>query len=140
MFKKILKEGIIFILLLAAVVLILAVLFYDYIPTGKVVPVVEQYQTSESVQKEIDETINTEQSEIVVTYDIDNTDLKTYEKSKDYDKGKENPFAEYSVESNGEGATPENNGSSSGNSSNSTTNTATEGQNDGTFFNSTKTK
>ena len=76
MIKKILKEGIILILLLVAIVLILGVLFYDYIPTGKVVPVVEQYQTSQDIKNEIQETVVTENQEIIVTYEIDNTDLK----------------------------------------------------------------
>ena len=150
MIKKILKEGIILILLLVAIVLILGVLFYDYIPTGKVVPVVEQYQTSQDIKNEIQETVVTENQEIIVTYEIDNTDLKTYEKSKDYDKGKENPFADYTAqvaEDPDKTNTTKPNGNNSGNSNNTNTtnnnnsnNVTNTNSSDGTFFNSTKTK
>lgn len=147
MIKKAFKEAIIMILLLVAIVLVLGVLFYDYIPTGKVVPVIEQYQTSEDIKKEISETVSADNKEIIVTYEIDNTDLKTYEKSKDYDKGKENPFADYTAQT----AQPNGNTNSVGNntttnsvgnntvSGNKTTNN-TNTNSDGTFFNSTKTK
>lgn len=149
MIKKIFKEAIIIILLLVAIILVLGVLFYDYIPTGKVVPVIEQYQTSEDIKKEINETVSTENSEVIVTYEIDNTDLKTYEKSKDYDKGKENPFADYTVQNEqtnntnnvGNNTTTnsvQNNTVSNNTTTNNSVNTNTNS--DGTFFNSTKTK
>lgn len=155
MLKKIIKEGIISILLLVAIVLVLGVLFYDYIPTGKVVPIVEQYQTAQDIKKEIEETVITDNKEIIVTYEIDNTDLKTYEKSNDYDKGKENPFADYTAQvsqdpdntntnttngnnNKGNSSTNTNNTNSTNNNNNvGATNTNT---NDGTFFNSTKNK
>lgn len=153
MVKKILKEAIIIILLLVAIVLVVTVLFYDYIPTGKVVPVIEQYQTAENVKNEINEDVEQENSEIIVTYEIDNTDLKTYEKSKDYDKGKENPFAEYATAQENENNTNMANNTTNGNTinnstsnnsensvKNNTTNNNTGTKSDGTFFNSTKTK
>lgn len=161
MVKKIFKEGIILVLLLLAIVLVLGVLFYDYIPTGKVVPIIEQYQTSEDIKKEINETVNTESTEIIVTYEIDNTDLRTYEKSNEYDKGKENPFADYtaqqekepsntnSVNGNtnnvGNSSTNNTNTNSISNNTNTTNNTTnntttTNTNSDGTFFNSTKNK
>lgn len=150
MIKKVFKEAIIMILLLVAIVLVLGVLFYDYIPTGKVVPVIEQYQTSESIKKEINETISEENKEIIVTYEIDNTDLKTYEKSNDYDKGKENPFAAYTVQNekpNGNTNNVGNNTTTNSIENNTTSNNTTNNNNvttntnsDGTFFNSTKTK
>ena len=155
MVKKIIKEGIILILLLVAIVLVLGVLFYDYIPTGKVVPVVEQYQTAQDIKKEIEETVVTDNQEIIVTYEIDNTDLKTYEKSNDYDKGKENPFADYTAQlaedPNKTNTNTTNGNNNKGNSSTNTNNTnntnnnnnvgaTNTNTNDGTFFNSTKNK
>lgn len=152
MIKKAFKEAIIMILLLIAIVLVLGVLFYDYIPTGKVVPVIEPYQTSENIKKEINETVDTENTEIIVTYEIDNTDLKNYEKNKDYDKGKENPFADYTKsidqQPNGNSNNVSNNTTTNSIQNNTTANSNTITNNnvntntnsDGTFFNSTKTK
>lgn len=140
MVKKILKEIIIILLLLVAIVLLIGVLFYDYIPTGKVVPEIEKYQTAESVQKEINETVSANDSEIIVTYEIDNTDLSTFEKTKDYDKGKENPFAAYSAETDENSTNTNTVGGNGTNGSSTTNNSANTNNSDGTFFNSTKTK
>ena len=53
MIKSIIKEIIIVLLLLVAVVLALGVLFYDYIPMNKIVPSVASYTTSEEIKKEL---------------------------------------------------------------------------------------
>ena len=94
MVKSIIKEIIVIILLLVAVVLALGVLFYDYIPTNKTVPSVATYSTSESIKTELDEQI-TEDETVLVTYETTSDDLKTLEKQKDYKKGKANPFSTY---------------------------------------------
>lgn len=94
MAKSIIKEVIIILLLLLAVILALGVLFYDYIPNNKTVPSVQGYKTSDSVSKEIAEQI-TEDEAILVTYRITADDLKQLEITKDYNKGKANPFSTY---------------------------------------------
>lgn len=96
MFKNILKEVIIILLLLLAIVLILGIFLYDYIPTSKIVPTIETYQVPENIKNELEENINENEVQTIVTYEIDQSDLKNYEKGKDYIKGKANPFESYS--------------------------------------------
>ena len=55
MVKSIIKEIIIMLLLCVAILLILGVLFYDYIPSNKVVPSKIAYSTPENIQEEIEE-------------------------------------------------------------------------------------
>ena len=94
MAKSIVKEIIIILLLLIAAILALGVLFYDYIPNNKTVPSVQAYKTSDSVSREIAEQI-TEDEAILVTYRITSDDLKGLEITKEYNKGKANPFSTY---------------------------------------------
>lgn len=146
MVKRIIKETIIILLLLCAIALILGIILYDYIPINKVVPVIEGYQTSESVKNEIKETIDTENSEIVVTYEMDSSDLKSFEKTNEYDKGKANPFSKYVVEPNENTNHVNNttNNTSSNNTTNNTNNNTTNNTNktgsNSTFFNDSGTK
>lgn len=98
MAKSIFKEIIIFLLLLVAIALILGILFYNYIPSNKTVPVaLKQYQLSEEAQEELKETMSQTSENIVKTYSIGDTDLSVYETTKDYNKGKVNPFEDYTT-------------------------------------------
>ena len=136
MIKSIIKEIIIILLLLVAVVLALGVFFYDYIPTNKVIPTVEPYMTSQMIKTELQESV-TENEILLETYRITADDLKQYERTKDYDKGKVNPFSTYEEETpNAE----EQNGTSV-NSLNTNTNTQKGNTSTGnTFYNQTGTK
>ncbi len=99
MAKTVIKEIFIFILLLIAVALVLGILFYDYIPNNKVVPTaLKPYQLTEEAQEELDETMNSSSENIVKTYYIDSSDLSVYASKKDYNKGKVNPFEDYTKE------------------------------------------
>lgn len=90
MFKIIIKEIGIVLLLLVVVALLIATVLYDYIPNNKVVPIeIQAYEVSEDIKQELEDAIPAEQN-IVKTYYIDNDDLDLY----DYDKGKPNPFAQ----------------------------------------------
>lgn len=136
MIKSILKEIVIILLLILAIILLLGILFYDYMPTSKIVPAkVEEYALNEEIQNELEKELNNVNSEeIVKTYVLDATDLELYVKTKEYNKGKINPFAAYE-------STPTGAGSSSGNSTgnntgtnNNTTNSNTN-TSSGTFLN-----
>lgn len=94
MVKSIIKEVIIILLLLIAVILALGVLFYDYIPNNKTVPSVLTYKTSDSVSKEIAEQI-VEEEPVLLKYEITADDLKGLEGTHEYNKGKVNPFSTY---------------------------------------------
>ena len=113
MAKTIFKEIMIILLICIAIVLIMAVLFYNYIPTNKIIPSkVTAYQTPENIQTEIAEdtigSYTTQEKE----YTIENTDLNKYQASQSYNPGKPDPFAEYSVENSTGNST--NNGPNSG--------------------------
>ncbi len=117
--KKIIKEIIIVLLLLLAIILVLGVFLYDYIPTSKIVPKIEQYQVPNNIKNELENNVNDNQgSEAQIIYEIDGTDLKNAEKSKDYQKGKVNPFSQDTVGN----STSNNTSNKSGNTTSNTTN------------------
>ena len=101
MVKTIIKEIGIGALLLIAIALVLGIIFYDYIPNNKTVPIkIQAYSMPEDIKEDLDKAIPDEQK-IIKTYSIDNADLDTYEATNDYDKGKPNPFAAYGEEIQG---------------------------------------
>lgn len=97
--KSIIKEIFIILLTCVAIVLIMAVIFYNYIPTNKVVPTkVTAYKTPENIESEITaDTIGnyTTQEE---NFTVEQTDLNRYKQTKSYNPGKPDPFAEYTEE------------------------------------------
>lgn len=92
MFKNVFKEIIIILLLLLAIILVLGIFLYDYIPTSKIVPTIEPYEAPASIKEELKESVDENDIQTEAIYEIDNTDLIMYEKGKDYNKGKANPF------------------------------------------------
>ena len=85
MAKSVFKEIIIFLLLCLAIILILGILLYEYIPMSKTVPNAVSYTTPAEVQEELAsmDDLNEEHS----------TDLNNYRRINDYQPGKANPFA-----------------------------------------------
>lgn len=112
MIKSIFKEIIIMLLLCVAIVLVLGVLFYDYIPTSKIVPSkVSAYKTPENVTEEIAEQI-TEFEKTNIVYEITDADLNVYKQSKSYNPGKPDPFSSEAISTNtGTTSNTNNNGS-----------------------------
>lgn len=97
--KTITKEIVIILLLVLAILLVLGIFLYDYMPMNKVVPKIEQYETPQNVkqiQEEEDKNSGKENQETSIVYEITSDDLSIYEKTKDYQKGKVNPFADIS--------------------------------------------
>lgn len=90
---EIIKDIFISILLIICIVIILSLIFYDKIAISRVVPQAEEYLLTEEMQDEIQESDLQEAEEVVINYYIDKTDLKKYEKTNEYVKGKNNPFA-----------------------------------------------
>lgn len=96
---KVFKEIIIILLLVLAILLVLGVFLYDYIPMNKVVPKIEQYEAPNNIKEELQQSIEEEQNTMTpIVYEINDTDLNLYERTKDYDKGKVNPFGNTTVE------------------------------------------
>ncbi len=135
MAKKVIKEIIIMLLLCLAIILILGVLLYEYVPSSKIIPEEVSYTTPADVQEELNKSENLENEQVILTYSIDATDLNNYERINSYVPGKTNPFSSYdtsstsgnenqSGSSNG-GTNNSNNSSSSGNTTGSTNDTNT---------------
>ena len=122
MAKTIIKEIGIALLILIAIVLVLGILFYDYIPNNKTVPIeIEAYKMPEDIKTELKEAMPEGQN-IVETYYIDSTDLNSYEATNDYDKGKPNPFAAYETEDSSSNNTVGNNNTDNNTIGNNTQN------------------
>ena len=134
MAKKVIKEMIIILLLCLAIILILGLLLYDYVPTGKLIPEEVSYTTPSEIKEEINKGENVEDEQVILTYSVDSTDLKNYERINTYVPGKTNPFSSYDTSTTqGENTTTngsQNNGngnSSNTNSGNNNSNTSTGG-------------
>ncbi len=134
MAKKVIKEIIIMLLLCLAIILILGVLLYEYVPSNKIIPDEVSYTTPTAVQEELSKSEDVESDEVILTYSVDSTDLDNYERINTYVPGKPNPFSSY--ETSGEDT--DQSGSSTG-SSNSGTSTSTGTNNSGSSNTSTST-
>lgn len=140
MIKSIIKETIIMLLLCIAILLIIGILFYDYIPTNKIVPTKQAYETPNNVKEEINETI-TELEKTEISYEITDADLNVYKQKSSYKPGKANPFA---LEEEQPENVDTNSNSAPNTNSNVNKNNVSSGNNSGngsstqTFFNDTK--
>lgn len=135
MVKSIIKEIIIMLLLCVAILLILGVLFYDYIPSNKVVPGKIAYSTPENIQEEVNEEV-IEANKTKITYEVTDADLNIYKQSNSYVPGKRDPFSMESTQANGNST-----GSTTNNNEEIVeTNTNSDPNSTGTFFNETGKK
>lgn len=126
MAKTVIKEIFIFLLLLLVIALVLGIMFYDYIPNNKTVPTaLKQYELAPEAQEELNETMSRSSENIVKTYYIDSSDLSAYASQKDYNKGKVNPFEDYTSENttNSTTSSTSNNTNTTNTTGNKTTNT-----------------
>ena len=124
MAKSIIKELIIVLLLCLAIILILGILLYEYVPMSKTIPNEVSYTTPENVKEELLASDNLEEEQIVMTYEVTSSDLSGYTSTQNYKPGKANPFSSYDTSSSTTG--------SSENSSSSTGGTSSSGDNSGT--------
>jgi len=125
MVKNVLKEIFIMLLLLAAIILVLAVVFYEYNPMNKVVPNAVSYKMPDNlsdVKEELESTLITQEEQIIKTYELTERELKLSIKVN-YEPGKANPFEAYTEETTDNTVTGNNTSSSKGN----TTNTGSTG-------------
>lgn len=143
MAKNIIKEIIIMLLLCLAIILILGVILYEYVPSNKILPEEVSYVTPQNIKEELKNSDSIEEDKVILTYEIDESDLTNYQKIKDYKPGKVNPFSTYEEKTeenqtqNGQNTTNNNSGSTNSDNSSSTggstqnsvqnTNTSTEG-------------
>ncbi len=146
MAKNIIKEIIIMLLLCLAIILILGVILYEYVPSNKILPEEVSYVTPQNIKEELKNSDSIEEDKVILTYEIDESDLTNYQKIKDYKPGKVNPFSTYEEKTeenqtqNGQNTTNNNSGSTNSDNSSSTGgNTQNSVQNsntssEGTYF------
>lgn len=116
MAKSILKELIIVLLLCLAIILVLGILLYEYVPITKTIPNEVSYTTPENVKQELLTSSDVDDSQIIMTYEVNSDDLRNYRRVQDYVPGKANPFASYDSAA----TNTTTNGSSTGGSSSNT--------------------
>lgn len=121
--KTFIKELIIVLLLCLAIILILGILLYEYVPMSKTIPTPVSYTTPQSVKQELATAGGVDESQVIMTYSVDSTDLNNYKRIQDYKPGKANPFSSY--ETTGTNTTQANSGNGSSN-----TNSGTSGNNE----------
>lgn len=146
MAKNIIKEIIIMLLLCLAIILILGVILYEYVPSNKILPEEVSYVTPQNIKEELNSSNSVEEDKVILTYEIDKSDLTNYQRIKDYKPGKVNPFSTYEEKTeenqsqNGQNTTNNNSGSTNSDNSSSTGgNTQNSVQNsntssEGTYF------
>ena len=137
MTKNVIREIIIILLLCLAIILILGILLYEYVPMTKTIPNPVSYTVPEGVEQEIQDTSD----DVLLSFnngseEIDSTELNNYERINNYQPGKANPFSSYeqSISTSGENTT-QGNSSTGGSSSSNSTGTSNSG-NTGTTNNS----
>lgn len=133
MLKSVIKEIFIILLLSIAILLILGILFYDYIPTNKIIPAKATYNTPEEVKNEIKEEVNTDIDKTSITYEVTDSDLNIYKQTGSYVEGKANPFA-LATDENSTNTNEENNNQNTNTDSNNNSDTVDKNST-GTFFN-----
>ena len=121
---KVIKEIIIMLLICLISMLILAVALYDYIPNRKVVAEVSTYTTSQEIETQLADDIDSEEKEVVLTYEVTSQDLSSYEVKNEYIPGKSNPFA--AATETVDGNSEENTASSGNNTESNTTGNTTQ--------------
>lgn len=129
MAKRIIKEIIIMLLLCLAIILILGVLLYEYVPSNKIIPDEVSYTTPQDIKEELSKSDGVDDEQVILTYSIDATDLNNYERINTYVPGKTNPFSSYDTSSNS-GEESNQNGSSTGNNSGSSSSNGASSSND----------
>ena len=133
MAKTIVKEIIIILLLCLAIILVLGVLLYEYIPNDKIIPEAVAYITPESVKEELNNAETVDESQIIRTYTLDSTDLNNYKRVDSYVPGKRDPFSMEETQPTGNAT----GGTSTNNEETVETNTNSDPNSTGTFFNDT---
>ena len=140
MAKNVIKEIIIILLLCLAIILILGILLYEYVPMTKTIPNPVSYTVPEEVETEIQDTSD----DVLLSFNndsegIDSTELNNYERINNYQPGKANPFSSYEDTTSTSGENTTGNSSTGGSSSSTTNSTGTNNSNNSTGNNNSQT-
>ncbi len=137
MVKTVIKEFMIILLMCIAVVLVLGVIFYGYIPNDAI-PSKIAYETPDAIKNELGQTedgTTIERQNIV--YEITDSDLTQYKADKNYNPGKVDPFAELGTYASTDGNITTSGGNTIGNSNNGS---STANKTGSSLFNDTSIK
>ena len=154
MAKSIIKEIIIVLLLCLAIMLILGILLYEYVPITKTLPNEVSYTTPDNVKQELLSSSDVDDTQVIMTYEVNQEDLNNYRRVQDYVPGKANPFSSYestdtnndnndnnsSSNNNNNSSSNNSNGGSSSSSSSTSNNNNDSSSSGGHFFQNTGTK
>jgi len=125
MVKSIFKNIIMLALLIIIILLIFGILFYNNLPSNKLVPDKVEYALPAQLQQELDTTLLDDQKDVLVTYSVKESDIDKYQAASNYKPGKIDPFAD---NVNGVGNTTGN--TTSGNTTGNSTGGSTVGNTD----------
>ena len=128
MSTKLIKEIIIMLLLCLVIILLLGILLYEYVPMTKVIPNPVSYTTPNEVKKELAKATTIDENQVIMTYEVDETDLNNYKRVQDYKPGKANPFSNFKTDFNDENNN-NNNTSTSEKNQTGVNNNTTSGEN-----------
>lgn len=137
MIKSVLEEIIITLLLCLVIMVVLGILLYEYVPISKTIPNPVEYKTSDAVKEQLAEADVLDDSKVIMTYEVNASDLANYKKGQNYQPGKANPFAPYSTEGTQVNSNTNNN---SNNNTNNNTNNSNTNTTEERFFQNTGTK
>ena len=90
---ELIKDLFISLLITISIILVISVIFYDKISVSRVIPEAEEYMLTDEMLTDLNQSYTENVTEIITNYSIDAADLKQYEKTKENNKGKKNPFA-----------------------------------------------
>lgn len=141
---KVVKELIMMLLVCLAGILLFAVVFYEYIPSRKVVAEVTNYKASERIESLLADDIDQKDNDVIMTfqegsYEVTSSDLNNYKSTNEYVPGKTNPFAAVSDGTSGDVNSDSNSDSSDGSSSDGNSTTTNTDDSD-SYFKDTGTK
>lgn len=139
--KGVFKEVIVILLLCLAIILLLGVVLYEFVPMNKVVPQEVKYSATEETKQALEEKKAADSESVILTYEVSATDLSNYKKANDYVAGRKDPFARLPEELKDQenaGSTGTSTGSTSSGSSSS--NGTSAGSSQGTNNNNQSTE
>ena len=83
-------------------------------PSGKAIPEEISYKTPQNVKEKLVSIEGVDEDKVILTYQLDQTDLYNYQRINEYKPGKSNPFSTYETQKE---ETTNGNGTNSGSSS-----------------------
>lgn len=127
MAKSIIKEIIIVLLLIFAILLLMGVLLYEYVPSNKQLPEAISYTTPQNVKEKLVSIEGVDEDQVILTYELNQADLYNYQRINEYRPGKSNPFSTYETQKAEEKDGNTSSSSSGGNSSSSSSSSSNSG-------------